>query len=291
MTQTDKIHPPLLTGGWKPSVSLKIDWISGTFINHESVSYPENLNTDAIECNPMNGYNRGARYKDGRFELWHTNRPEMGVHFIWSGETLRNMQVEPLESLKHVIKHGATITRLDLAVDCVNCNLRPSDATEAISKGEVKTRAKQFPLWHDAKAKGYTQYVGKKASEVFCRIYDKASEMGIDGDYTRVECSYGGKKAKVAAQLVAKGADIRGLVRAFVDFPEWRQWGEIMVLPPIAVLGEKKQTNRRKWLIEQVAPAIAQELELDFDDEFWFEFVDAVRLERENVKSRIKDTA
>lgn len=269
--------PPATNRGVSPTISLSIDWISCTFKDSKKLSYPPELTQEKVECRPFNGYNLAARYSDGRIELTHTTRTEMGTHCVLAGDTLRNISISQTRLLKHFIEYGGSITRLDLAVDCRNCNLRPHDATERIKENDVHTLARKFPIWFDPTEKGYTQYIGKKSSTAFCRIYNKAAEMGDDGDWTRVECSFGGKRAMEAAQKCLLGTDYRSLVRGFVDFSNWPEWEEIMSLPPVQTKYSRTLSNTKRWLLSSAAPSLARECYLDGDHEFYFRFVDTFR--------------
>lgn len=269
--------PHATNRGVSPTISLSIDWISCTFKGSKKVSYPPELTRERVECKPMNGYNLGSRYSDGRIELCHTTREEMGTHIILSGVTLKSIPISPQVFLEHCIAHGATITRLDVAIDCKESGLKPSDATERIKTNDVHTLARKFPLWFDPTEKGYTQYIGKKSSTAFCRIYNKAAEMGADGDWTRVECSFGGKRAMVAAQECLRGTDYRALVRGFVDFSNWPEWEAVMSAEAVPTKYSRSLSNTKRWLLSSAAPSLARECYLDGDHEFYFRFVDAFR--------------
>lgn len=269
--------PHATNRGVSPKVSISIDWISCTFKDRSKLSYPPELTRERVECKPFNGYNLAARYSDGRVELAHANRPEMGTHVVLSGATLKEINISPQVFLQHVVEHGAEITRLDIAIDCYECGLRPEQATEEIKNDRIRTLARKFPLWFDPKEKGYTQYIGKKSSTAFVRIYNKAAEMGADGDWTRVECSFGSTRAMDAAQACLRGEDYRALVRGFVDFTEWREWQEIMSVPPVQTNAPRTLSNTKRWLLSSAAPSLARELYLDGDDAFYFKWLEHMR--------------
>jgi len=269
---------PLATNrGVSSTVSLSIDWISCTFKDSKNLAYPQELTKEKVECKPFNGYNLAVRYSDDRVELHHTTRPEMGTHCVMSGRCLKEITITPDVMLKFIIDHGATITRLDLAVDCRDCGLKPQDATREIKNEKVRTLARQFPLWFDPTQKGYTQYIGKKSSTAFVRIYNKAAEMDIDGDWTRVECVFSGKRAMDAAQQAVRGTDYRALVRGFVDFSEWAEWREIMSIAPVQTNAPRAISKTKRWLLSSAAPSLARELYLDGDDAFYFQWLDHMR--------------
>lgn len=288
-----KLTDPLATNrGVRKEVSALLDWISVTFKDTKSVMYPQELTGEKVECKPFNGYNQAVRFSDGRVELRHTTRPEMGTHVVYSGYTLRQSAVLPETILRWSLEHGGTVTRLDVAIDCFNCGLKPQRATEEIEHDRCQTKARLFPLWHDAKTPGYTQYVGKKSSTAFCRIYDKAAEMGVSGDYTRVECSFGSNRAHAAALACLRGSDYRGVVRGFIDFSDWSEWSEIMSAVPVPTRETRTLTNTKRWLLSAAASSLARELYLDGDDEFYFRFIDTLRFHLDKLREEpIEETA
>jgi Replication initiation factor len=210
----------------------------------------------------------------------------MGVHVVTSGAVLDMFPIPPEEYLKSLILHHAVITRLDLAIDARNCNLRPQKATERIKANACRTRSRKFPCTHDAVDSGYTQYIGKKSSACCVRIYDKAAESGVVGDYTRVEIVFKAGRAHSAAQAAARGEDYRALVRSFVDFLDWKEWDKVFDVAPVRIYSEQKDTNTQKWLLQVAAASLAREIHLAGDDDFYFRFQDAVRVKLEELRER-----
>jgi hypothetical protein len=211
------------------------------------------------------------------------DRPEMGQHIIWNGEACGLCPIAPENLIAYLYKVGFSFTRIDFAIDLINCNLNPSQATEEIANGRVKTRAQQFPFWADAKGKGYTQYIGKKASEVYARIYDKAAEMGVEQDHTRVELITRHGRANHAAFAVSNGCDFRGMVLSFVDFKEWSEWSKAMDVPEIKLPKEQKLGNTEKWLLDACAPALARVIFLNPELGFFDKFTDVVERELDKL--------
>lgn len=292
MVNRPELNPdPLATNrGVSSKVSLSIDWVSCTFKDSKKLSYPPELTKEKVECRPFNGYNLAARYSDGRIEMVHTTRKEMGTHIVVSGSALKQLPIETFTLLMHLVGSGGTITRLDIAVDCVNCNLKPSDATEEIKNGRVRTLARQFPVWFDPSQKGHTQYVGKKTSSAFCRIYDKAAEMGSDEEWTRVECVFSGKRAMDAAQKCLRGEDYRGLVRGFVDFDSWPEWRQVMQAKAVRTVYARPISATKRWLLSAAAPSMARELYLDGDDEFYFKWLDNMRFFLDKLRQNMDES-
>lgn len=278
---TQKIAPPACnTGVQKKSLSQRIHWLEVTFKSENTKKLPDSLPKEGLECYPLHGYNSGLKFADGRMEFTHTNRPDMGLHIQWDGNSLDGLSFPVSELVRFLLSAGAKFTRIDLAVDARNHNLKPEDATNEIREKRFKCRCKKTPAWFDPTYGGWTQYLGTKASEIHCRIYDKAAELGISGDYTRVELVVRGKRAQTAAKAAVSGSDFRALVAGYVDFPQWKEWREIMVADAVALPAEKKTTATDLWLLNQCAKTLARRLDELGDDDLWFKFLDQVKENR-----------
>jgi hypothetical protein len=281
MAQTNEIKnktPVTVTrGSESKSLSQRIDWLAGTFKKGVEITYPPILTQKFIPCKGYLNYSEGSQFEDGRRSYYNPIHPEWGTHIIWSGSALADCPM-PLESLVTSLYNAQfSFSRIDLAIDARNFNLRPSDATEYISKKEIKTRAKEFPLWRDAKSRGYTQYIGKKSSEIYTRIYDKAAEMGIFEDWTRVEIVVRGNRAKVAAQEIVRDTDFRAIVKGYADFTTWEEWNDIMECEAVKLPADRSTSQTLLWLLRSAAPSLAREMALsEFPDEVFMKFKDVV---------------
>lgn len=287
----NKKPPPHTNRGVEKNVSACIDWISATFKKGTEVKYHDQLSTKKTEFKPFNAYNVAVRYEDGRIELSHTVRKEMGTHVIASGDCIRKMPISAEDYLLALLAANAVITRIDVSVDIKNTTLSVDRARCEIGQNRHKTRSRECPYWDDScKNKGKTQYIGKKSSTVFTRIYDKAKEMGIEGlKWTRVETVFQAEKAVSAAQLVAAGVRLQALIKGHIDFPHWRKWQTCMDAEAITVKYELKDTNTQKWLLMTCAPALAREIHLAGDDDFYFRFIDAVKGKLEDLREVYDD--
>jgi len=280
----NKNPPPACnTGVEKKILSQRIHWLEVTFKRIEDKKLPESLPQEGTECYPLHGYNTGTKFSDGRMEFTHSSRPDMGLHIQWDGTSLDDSSVSPLDIVKFLLSAGAKFTRIDLAVDAHNYNLRPQQATIEIEEKRYVCRARKAPHWGDALQPGYTQYLGTNASEIHLRIYDKAGEMGVAGDWTRVELVCKGFRAQKAAEAVLRGTDFRALVTGFARFTAWKEWGEIMVADAVALPAEKKETATDLWLLNQCAKTLARRLDELGDDELWFRFLEQVQANRSSL--------
>jgi hypothetical protein len=274
--------PTCNTGVEKKIFSQRIHWLEVTFKSANDKKLPDSLPQEGTECHPLHGYNAGMKYTDGRMEFTHTSRPDMGLHIQWDGASLDALSFPVLSLVKSLHEAGAKFTRMDLANDCQNYNLKAGDATNEIREKRFKCRCKKTPTWFDPTYGGWTQYLGTKASEIHLRIYDKGAELGIGGDFTRVELVVRGKRAQSAAKAIVSGADYRSLVAGYVSFPEWKEWGEVMAADVVALPAEKKDTATDLWLLNQCAKTLARRLDEVGDDELWFRFLEQVKANRKS---------
>ena len=189
------------------------------------------------------------------------------------------------ELINHLTEAEFSFSRIDLAVDAINFNLRPQRATEEIANGNCKTRAKKFPTNSDPLDPGFTQRIGTLSSEISCKLYDKAVELGIDGDYTRVELTVRHGRADHAARQIAAGADYRAMVVSFADFPLWGEWKAVMNAVPVKLPSERHETNTELWLLDACAPALARVIYFASSTEFYEKFKDAVMMNLEQLSS------
>lgn len=281
MKPTNKNPPPACnTGVENKSVSQRIHWLEVTFKSAEDKKLPDSLSQDGTECYPLHGYDTGLKFGDGRMEFTHSARQDMGVHIQWDGSSLDRLNIPVLSLVEFLLSAGARFTRIDLATDAQNYGLKAEDATNEIREKRFKCRCKKTPAWFDPTFGGWTQYLGTKASEIHCRIYDKAAELGISSDFTRVELVVRGKRAQAAAEAVIRGTDYRALVAGYVQFPEWAQWREVMAADAVAIPAEKKETATDIWLLNQCAKTLARRLDELGDDELWFRFLEQVKANR-----------
>lgn len=266
---------PVTRGSGNRILTQKLHWLEGTFKGENFPSLPQSLPHKFVETSGFHSYTTGQRFEDGRIHLKNDARPEMGEHIIWSGEACENCPVDIVTLVKHLISAKFSFTRIDMAIDAINFKLRPQRATKELKLGRCKTRAKLSPTNSDPRDKGYTQYVGKKASEIYLRIYDKAEEMGIDADYTRIELVVTGRRARYAAHQIVQSVDYRSMVVAYADFPSWRQWKTVMDADPIKLPSQRPETQTERWLLATCAPALARVVFLADNTGFYEKFTNA----------------
>ena len=271
-----KTPVPVTRGSGNPILSQKLHWIEGTFKDRNVVSLPETLPSKFVETRAFGGYTVGSLYEDGRILLTNPERPDMGTHLVWQGDACDKCPIDHKSLINHLIGAKFSFSRLDMAIDCINCNLRPQQATKELANDRCKTRAKKSPRRDDPRDPGYTQYVGKKTSEIFLKLYDKAQEMGIDGDHTRIELTVKHARADRAARQIVSDTDFRAMVVAYADFPQWREWKAIMDIPAVKLPSIRTETNTEQWLLGACAPALARVIYFASSTEFYEKFKDEV---------------
>lgn len=241
-------------------VSQTIDWISCTFAC--DAVYPGEYETvgEHLERG-IYGYTRVFRYDDGRLEMSNPLRPHMGTHVIVSGSALRECEVRYGHSVfgQFVWYHSrARIRRLDIAIDVRDSGMKVGELSEHIRRGWCATRQKSAPAWVDALNEGETQYIGKKSSSSYLKIYDKAAEQKVDGEWIRIEATFQKRRAVPAARALASGASIQSLILSVADFPRHDVWRKIMTERAEYVRPEQKASETEAWLLKTVAPALAR---------------------------------
>lgn len=271
------------------TISQKYDWLAFTVPFYKDLQWPDYIKTDWKAVTPLAHFSEGLENVQGIRVYWHKTKPQMGKHVIVSGSSLAGIQDKATDFLAHIVGSGYKVTRIDFAVDIMYSDFNPRNASYHIEKRQVKTHATKSPKWADAMADGYTQYIGKKTSEAYTRVYDKGAEMGVNFRWVRVETVYQGERALPAAKTYLQCGDCRALVRAHVDFPRWKKWMYVMETDTVKVATVYKQSNTRNWLLEQVTKSLAKEMTLDDDQEFYLIFLQRVREEYLRLTSNKDD--
>lgn len=263
----------------KDTITERCHWIAYTVPYYKDQLWPNFISASGKEIRPIAHFTNGLEISNGGRVFWNTNRPNMGRHVIFSGSCCDTIGENLKECLSFVHSQDYKTTRLDLAIDVLDTNLSLKHMQSLISRGLFKSHAQTAPHIEDLLGKGETVQLGKKGSAAFLRVYDKAAEQMLDASWIRIEISYGARKAKKALETYLQHNNVRGMVRDFVDFPTWRKWNKIISSNAIAVRYENKQTNTRKWLLEQVAKSVAKEMLFDDGEQFRNLFLERIDAE------------
>lgn len=251
---------------------ISVDWISATIRETDSgnaaIPIMAMLNSEwAFKAfKPMHGYTGAIRWDCGVICMKNPDRPEMGTHFIFSGDALRTLAeagYDALFLLNRLHAAGASLSIIHLSLDIFDGGLTPALLYADYCSGLYSGRSKTGSMVTE-RERGTTAYVGSWKSDAFFRYYDKAKEQGAEGDWKRLELVLKGDYAKAFTEqftdsMTMQGIEkiLKGKVRAMADFthPAWQAFmaGESEKLS----LPAKKKNSTREWLLTQVAKAIA----------------------------------
>lgn len=270
---------------------ILVDWLEFTlsddFMIHDRYHCLENYikmpghSFQAAPCG-MLGYKTQLLY--GKARILFNGNDGMGVHVILGGEALQEMKPDPLNVVRWVLHVGGKVTRLDLALDDVSGSLTVSRFRSALSRGLVSCRAKFSRDLVKRKistgqVEGETIYLGSEKSKTQYRIYDKAAQLELEGQWTRLEGQYRKENAHcVAVHLCDSGEDIgsvfASLVRGYVNVHKrshtdsnrsrWQVagwWSELLQYAEKLKLSVPKKTHTLQKKLEsfrkQYAPTLA----------------------------------
>jgi DNA-binding transcriptional MerR regulator len=252
------------------SYTIALDWMSFTLkgLQDETLVLQTVIPDGEISpITPSNGYTRAIASNLG-IQL-HTNpdRTEMGTHIVIPGSALRLLEQSGTSTrrmLEIAIRAGAKFTRIDLAKDAQNEGISLKEIYAACDRHERTGTAQKIREWREPDG-GHTIYVGAPTSDAQVRMYNKSAEQHIDGDWQRMEFQARGHVAKSWARVLAEpdadwNALLCGRVKKMlnVDVDGYNRWlcgAATEGLPQV-----EKRSDREKWILTQVLPAILEHL-------------------------------
>jgi len=250
------------------SYSVALDWLSFTLKGLADETDLLRLLTPDGEVHPItprNGYTTARASNVG--VQFHSNpdRPEMGVHVIVAGSSLRMLEdlgTSTRKLLQIAISVHAKVSRIDLAKDAKNEGISLPHIYLACERRERTGTAQKINERRDPDG-GHTIYVGSWHSDNFVRLYNKSAEQHIDGDWFRMELVCQSDVAKAWARVLASpDADwnallcgkVRKMLNTNVDsYNRWLGGEATEGLPQI-----EKKSDREAWIIKQVIPAVLE---------------------------------
>ena len=252
------------------SITATIDWITITFKEYDE-NAKQFLCSHAhagknVSTSPRHGYTAAYRDENGVLVMWNNYRPDMGVHIIFGGSSLRGIyekgSVEPRDILVSAKELGGRVTRLDLAKDARLEVVNMEKIWNSLEAGAYKGTARKIAQMRGLNA-GHTIYIGSRTSERFIRLYDKAAEQAITGgDWKRLEIELKGQAARAVASRIVSGTSLSTcfdmVAQDMIEFIDEREWekffpdGDV----PFDLPKREKVTDRERWILEQVIPAI-----------------------------------
>lgn len=253
-----------------PHFTKNVDWLSLTF-SHDFAfkrlfAFDEFVNVGR----GLHGYSAKFQGLNTGIIVQNGSRDDMGTHVLMSGATLQSMrdqlEMTDRQICARMIDYGGRTSRIDLALTIIDGTTTPRSVHDGLVSGSIKAKARKHTLVNGANenVSGDTLYIGSRQSEKFFRCYDKKAELGLaDGAaMVRLEMELKALHARAACHTVAMGgasAAVNTIIGDFLDLPH----GEIAD----ALTGEhlpfrsphRPKSNTEKWLLGQVAKALARE--------------------------------
>lgn len=268
-------------------VRERVDWLSVTFPHFKrrqpTGMYPDGWTDKRVPAKPINGYSLAARYADGRVEMTNPDQPNMGTHILLSGTTISNLTEDYSSLVTHFIESGAKIARIDFALDLFGMGFDLEKVWKLADAGKYKCRLRKPPSHYEDTAMGHTIYFGRMKSSAFTRLYDKAIEQKVTGDWKRIETVFRHSRANNAAKHYAKGASVRSLIKGHLHLPDYDVWNEVLNVDALKThLARVDGDKRLEWLLKSCAPTLAKEIHLQ-GDIVYKKFIDEVRHELQKL--------
>lgn len=199
-----------------------------------------------------------------------STRDEMGTHLTLSGDVLRAMR-DDLGAIddrivERVMEFDGTCSRVDLAIDCFGSDFTPDGLNVALQDGTARLPARTWRYidGHKNAIHGATIDTGSSTSDRRFRFYDKRAEQGIkDGEaWVRLELQLRRLYAKAAIMNIAEhgcSQTVSGSIGAYLEWSDTDYQSAIASNGISAYSTPRKESNRRKWLLGQVALSLAKE--------------------------------
>lgn len=262
-------------------VNKCLDWLSITTHSTKAPDWIIGTSINELPYSPLPNYEKASQGNTGAIICQHSQKPELGLHIILSGETLGILRGEGHTDIEICqFFESEKSSRIDIAVTAENINryresLTPSRIAKLAASGKMKSKMKPDNGVVSPDSHLETAYIGSRASRNrLLKIYDKGVELGDIADkIIRYELQTN-KNAMGVVRAVAQGLDIGGIIRRYVDFPECHEWITIMnsesvrmpQLEDYRTAHQKrvdKNNDRWHWLLTSVAPALAKALVSD----------------------------
>jgi len=216
-----------------PKTGFKMDWLTFTVPYSTTLPTPQNdgmalmiatrlmrqmgLNGDALEQKDA------ARHYAFVFECEETgivlrlsDSDKQGTSILMTGKTIRNIGGSDAAAKAYSLVRvwGARASRVDVAYDYIE--IERATVTQ-VADALYVTMEKQSPAkrkrayFNDGDGQTETAYIGSRSSDIYHRVYDKATEQGISGMlWTRYELEC---KGNVAHAFDGNwGAYVKGLL-------------------------------------------------------------------------------
>lgn len=265
----------------------KIDYIAYSQAQNLEFDYPPFINGDWKDINPLPHYTNGQENTQGVRRFWNNINDQQGKLTILSGQPCTSIAAFQLEFLEWANTKGRKVTRIDYALDIIHSKFTPALVRQHLKRGEAVTHAKSLGVNGDLIDGADTQYIGRKSSETYTKVYDKSVEQKTNFAWVRIETTYQGERASPSVSEYLKHQSTRPLIKSHVDFPKWQDWQAIMGAETVKLSLPLKEKGTRAWLIGQVCKVIAKELLMSDGKEFWSIMQEQILLEIERIKEGV----
>jgi len=262
--------------------SILIDWVSATLTKAQVTDRMFDADNAVPQDHGRFGYTNQQIDPSGAVLLFNEEEPT--CHIQYSGACLARMReygIDTLDLIAELIDHGAKVTRLDLALDVKDSDLRIADLAKDIEAGRAITRSRTWKEMKSANG-GHTLYIGSRTSEIYVRVYDKAAEIKSKGkspsspDHIRIELELKDDTAKFAAKSLFwhdVASVLFSKLNEFVNFPNNSDWVHAVRSLTGPIKFEKSERGVRDtqaWILKSVLPSLVRECETDpqFCDRF-----------------------
>jgi hypothetical protein len=273
----------------KMQVSSTIDWLSFTQkgMSREELPFIPDFHDkhQKFPTTPRFGYLKAKECECGLVVYFGDKSERMGAHFVYSGASLRILigeGVHPTEVNDYHRFLGHVCTRLDLALDVRDCAEINQFIEEEVRRNRWSGTARSANIVKSTTSEAQTVYVGSRQSETFLRMYNKAAEQRVRGDWTRLEVELKRRSAERYSQHLAgqSALAVGELAKFLIDRQchlDGSLWETLLRTPLQAVSVPQVRTpDRAKWLIETCAPSLGRELQKPGKQDLWRQFVVAV---------------
>jgi DNA relaxase NicK len=186
-----------------------------------------------------------------------------GMVMVMSGQALARVP-SSMAVLGRLIEHGWKITRMDVAWDLRNDETPSSELIAEQLKATQSGTSRSIAAYTSAMS--YTGFtVGSRKSDFYMRVYDKAKEQGLEGNWLRCEIEIKGDAAhpyalshwnRGSVDAVHKMLNMLGGTATYIT--DVMATSLIDESPFEAVKIDRGETDTEGWLYKQVYPALVK---------------------------------
>lgn len=234
----------------------------------------------AESVSPIPFYKRGYRDSLGK-RYYFGHHKTSNAYVVMGGEYMHNSRVvgwSDRDTIRQIIEDDGIIRRMDIAItDYVEEDLiTPACIAEMVRAGGVHGAMAEYGAKTISSVVGEkyssveTTYIGdisKRGKKGVFRAYDKGLEMNMDKYMiTRLEIEERGDNAHMSAKRFSEGATLTQIIESRLKFDDERM-KRLFLEDAIDVsrgdqiiskTDAERMQNRYEWLMNQVAPALAE---------------------------------